>query len=80
MCSDHERITGGVSATKHKRLCFLVQATCRRDLLVAIGIGIQQAVVDGIVVREKFELFRIVSQIIDLIAEELYWSIMRPNE
>lgn len=79
MCSDHERITGGVSATKHKRLCFLVQATCRRNLLVAIGIGIQQAVVDGIVVRKKFELFGIIRQVVDLIAEELYWSSMRLN-
>jgi hypothetical protein len=55
----------------HERLCLLIQAAGRGDRLVTIGFGVHQAVVDGHVVGEEFELFRVIGEVINLAKEQL---------
>ena len=67
--SYHEGVSDSICATEHERLGFFIQATSRRDLLVTMGLGVHQPVVDGHVVRKKFELFRVIGEFIDLRGE-----------
>lgn len=71
VCPHHECVADGVSAAKHERLSLLVQAARGGNCLVAIGFGVHQAVVNGHIVREKFELFWIIGEVIDLVEKQL---------
>jgi len=71
VCPHHECVADGVCAAEHERLGLLVQAAGGGDRLVAIGFGVHQAVVDGHVVGEEFELFRVIGEVVDLAEEQL---------
>lgn len=67
----HERVAGGVGASKHECLCLFVEAAGTRNLFVTMSVRIHQTVENCHVMRKQFELFRIVSQIINLVHKQL---------
>jgi hypothetical protein len=73
VCADHQRGTHGVGACEHEGLRLLVEAFRRGDSFVAVGFGIHEAMVDGQVVGEQFELFGVVCELVYLTEKEL-WS------
>jgi hypothetical protein len=80
MGPEHESVADSVSTAKHKGLRLLIQATRRRHCLVAISFRVHEAVIDGIVVRKKLELFWIIREVVDLAAKQLWGSISFCNQ
>jgi hypothetical protein len=79
VCADHQRRAHGIGACEHEGLRLLVETLRRGHGFVAVGLGVHEAMVDGHVVGEQFELFGVAGEFVYL-AEKKLWNSERGTQ